>query len=57
MKEYGGYPDRWLEQDWALIQQLLTVNSIIQKIQKREQKKKNSKQKRQSNRSRKGRRR
>lgn len=40
MDKYGGYPDRWLEQDWAVCTQLLDVNSIIQSVQKRERKKK-----------------
>jgi hypothetical protein len=40
MKEYSGYPDRWIEQDWQLCEQLLNVNSHIQKIKERERKKK-----------------
>ena len=40
MEKYGGYPDRWLEQDWEICERLFHVNSIIQKIKAREQKKK-----------------
>lgn len=39
MKEYGGYPDRWLEQDWSICLELLNVKSIIQTILERERKK------------------
>jgi len=45
MKEYGGYPSGWLEEDWAICVKLLDVNSIIQKIQARERKKKKFKDK------------
>ena len=44
MKEYGGYPDRWLEQDWEMCEALFTVNSIIQKVKEREKKKAKAKQ-------------
>ena len=40
MKEYGGYPSGWLEEDWATCVRLLDVNAIIQKVQERERKKK-----------------
>lgn len=46
MDKYGGYPDRWLEQDWDKCMALLDVNSIIQNVQKRERKKQEFKQKR-----------
>lgn len=39
MKEYGGYPDRWLDQDWSMTIQLLDVNNIIKRVQERERKK------------------
>jgi len=45
MVTYGGYPDRWLEQDWGICVQLLNVNSIKQSVQERERKKKSWKDK------------
>ncbi|MHA1136507.1 MAG: hypothetical protein ACTSSE_08475 [Candidatus Thorarchaeota archaeon] len=45
LDKYGGYPDRWLDQDWAVCVKLLNVNSIIQNIQERERKKKRWKDK------------
>ncbi|MCK4822320.1 hypothetical protein KA005_41540 [bacterium] len=45
MITYGGYPDRWLEQDWGICVQLLNVNSIKQSVQARERKKRSWKDK------------
>ena len=45
MDKYGGYPDRWLEQDLSVCIKLLDVNSIIQSVQERERKKKSWKDK------------
>jgi hypothetical protein len=49
MDTYGGYPDRWLEQDWDVCENLLSVNSILQKVKARENKKKGMKSKKPRN--------
>jgi len=45
MKQYGGYPDRWLDQDWSMCIQLFDVNAIIARVQEREKKKSDMKNK------------
>lgn len=39
MEKYGGLPSDWAEEDWAICETLLMVNSTIQKIKEREKKK------------------
>jgi len=39
MKQYGGYPSGWLNEDLSVCLQLLDVNAIISGVKKRQAKK------------------